>query len=105
MPANIVCNIFLKIKISKPRCKMLFYLLKNIFLLEGSATEESSCNQSRHRIRPLDGSNILSAGIVEVQNEIGQWGVICDDGWDDDDAFVLCSCLGYQEYVQFRICN
>lgn len=36
---------------------------------------------------------------MEVQNEIGQWGVICDDGWDDGDAFVLCSCLGYQEYV------
>ena len=33
-------------------------------------------------------------GQVEVFHD-GQWGSICDDGWDDDDATVACRSLGF----------
>lgn len=42
----------------------------------------------------LMGSDDEQSGRVEIKY-LGEWGVICDDNWDNDDAAVICNMLGY----------
>lgn len=62
--------------------------LCTFFICFSIDTEESI------EVRLVDGPDEHS-GRVEIKY-LNEWGIICDDGWDVDDANVVCRMLGYE---------
>ncbi|KAH9508810.1 hypothetical protein Btru_050114 [Bulinus truncatus] len=50
-----------------------------------------------HMFVRLAGQGDSTTGRVEIYAN-GQWGTICDDTWDDNDARVVCAMLGFNRY-------
>ena len=54
-------------------------------------------------VRLING-DLPNEGRVEICVCTCSWGTVCDDGWDDNDAQVVCRQLGYspkgKDYIQ-----
>ena len=55
------------------------------------------------KIRLQRGSS-SNEGLVEVYCN-GQWGTICDDRFDGNDALTICNQLGYNHYYRYNHLN
>ena len=52
-----------------------------------------NANCTTGAVRHVDGNTTYEARVEVCTN--GRWGTVCDDGWDDNDATVVCNQLNY----------
>lgn len=65
--------------------------------LEGVVTHSPLVIDESHMFVRLVGTGNHNEGLVEVYVN-GVWGTICDDGWTDIDAGVICTMMGFGRY-------
>uniref|UniRef100_T1JSH2 SRCR domain-containing protein n=3 Tax=Tetranychus urticae TaxID=32264 RepID=T1JSH2_TETUR len=58
---------------------------------------------SEGRVRLVGGSS-QHEGNVEIYH-LGRWGSICDDEWDEKEASVICTSLGYSKHAAIPTSN
>lgn len=74
-----------------------------IMITENTPEEECKyCCSTEGDVRLKHGrSGRASEGYVEVCVE-GVWSTLCDDNWDNRDAGVICSMLGYHRESEYN---
>ena len=81
-------------------CEFADYYDNMLLLIITDTTRIWDSNPYSGMIR-LQGGTYTNLGRVEVYFN-GQWGTICDDGFNSTDALVLCKQLGYNGYIKYN---
>ena len=66
------------------------------YIMFSSLFTEATCEADEHGAVRIVGESFPNEGRVEVCVN-GNWGTVCDNGWTDEDAYVVCRQLGYQK--------
>lgn len=62
-----------------------------LLCVQCSTAQNRTCDDGQIRLRGTN-SNRYRGRVEICFNDT--WGTVCDDGWDNDDAFVVCTQLG-----------
>ena len=76
----------------------MLYIQKIFILTDTTRIWESSPHPGMIR---LQGGDFVNQGRVEVYCN-GQWGTICNDGFDSNDANTICKQLEYTGYTNYN---
>ena len=94
---DLFCDHYDDVGVLCPR-KMIILLYSHSNIMS-SLEPNASCADGDVR---LSGGRISSEGFVEICFN-GHWGTICHNGWDENDANVLCGELGFVRNGQLAI--